>query len=124
MGNDILSSDMLVGGLVRSMYNGFQFKDYVEGCWAMYDLNEFLKGFGGYEESEVDNGNGVMVKKISAKMAIDDMPAPDADPADVRAKHDPDAYFLNYRRMYAGLLMKAVGIYQRAMIDAVKSGGY
>lgn len=119
---------MLVGGLVRSMYNGFQFKDYVEGCWAMYDLNEFLKGFGGYEEveGEQDNGNGqkVKVKKLSAKMAIDDMPAPDAEPTDIRQKRNPDDYYIGYRRMYAGLLMKAVGIYQRTMIDAVKGGNY
>jgi hypothetical protein len=120
MGNDILSSDMLVGGLVRSMYNGFQFKDYVEGCWAMYDLNEFLKGFGGYEEVDQDNGNGQIVKVKSAKMAIDDMPAPEYQPSDIRGKHSPDDYFIGYRRMYAGLLMKAVGIYQRTMIDTVK----
>ena len=102
------------------MYNGFQFKDYVEGCWAMYDLNEFLKGFGGYEEVEQDNGNGQKVKVKSALMAIDDMPAPDSDPADIRQRKNPDDYYIGYRRMYAGLLMKAVGIYQRTMIDRIK----
>ena len=117
---------MLVGGLIRSMYNGFQFKDYQEGCWAMYDLNEFLKGFGGYEniESPDPKDDTKTIKKLSAKMAIDDMPAPDSSPADVRGRQDPDAYYINYRRMYAGLLMKVVGIYQRAMIDTVKGGGY
>lgn len=129
MGNDILSSDMLVGGLVRAMYNGFQFKDYVEGCWAMYDLNEFLKGFGGYESQKDEKGNDVKDENtgkviLLSKMAIDDMPEPNAEPNDIRERKNPDSYYINYRRMYAGLLMKAVGIYQRAMIDLVKGQTY
>lgn len=126
MGNDILSSDMLVGGLVRAMYNGFQFKDYVEGCWAMYDLNEFLKGFGDYKDEEIDDpDNPGKKKKIrTAKMGIDDMPAPDADPSNVRERHRPEDYYINYRRMYAGKLMMVVGIYQRTMIDLVKGQQY
>lgn len=119
---------MLVGGLVRAMYNGFQFKDYVEGCWSMYDLNEFLKGFGGYEPQKDERGNDVKNPEgkviLLAKMAIDDMPEPASEPLDVRGRHNPDEYFINYRRMYAGLLMKAVGIYQRAMIDLVKGQTY
>src|SRR5690242_12864225 len=100
LGNDILSSDMLVGGLVRSMYNAFQFKDYMEGCWDMYDLNEFLKGFGGYETIVEVANDKTENKTKSAKMAIDDMPPPDAEPASVRDRKNPEAYFLNYRRMY------------------------
>lgn len=128
MGNDILSSDMLVGGLVRSMYNGFQFKDYVEGCWAMYDLNEFLKGFGGYEPQKDDKGMEIKDADgkytLLAKMAIDDMPEPNAEPTDIRGRKSPDEYYIGYRRLYAGLLMKAVGIYQRTMIDLVKGQNY
>jgi len=92
----------------------------------MYDLNEFLKGFGGYENIEVkdpDNPDKT-IKKLSAKMAIDDMPPPDSAPVDVRGRQSPEDYFIGYRKKYAGLLMKVVGIYQRAMIDTVKGGGY
>lgn len=92
----------------------------------MYDLNEFLKGFGGYENVEVDDKDnpGKKKKMLCAKMAIDDMPAPDASPSDVRGRQDPDSYYIKYRTMYAGLLMKVVGIYQRAMIDVVKGQAY
>ena len=110
---------MLIGGLIRSMYQAFQFKDYKEGAWDMYDLNEFLKGFGGYGEQTVGDQ-----KMLLAKMAMDDMPAPDADPADARERKNPDLYFENYRRMYAGRLMKMIGIYQRTMIDEIKNKGY
>lgn len=116
MGNDILSSDMLVGNLIHTMYNGFTFKDYVEGCWAMYDLNEFLKSFGGYEK----DGEG----KASAKMALDDMPVPEPDPRTAQERRDPMVYYMNYRRLYAGRLMKCIGIYQRTMIEEVKHKGY
>lgn len=122
MGNEILSSDMLVGGLVRSMYSGFQFKDYIEGCWAMYDLNEFLKGFGGYETKVGSKGE----KVLSAKMAIDDMPEPNGieQTTDPRMLRDPEQYYIGYRRLYAGRLMKVVGIYQRSMIDHYKGEGH
>ena len=104
MGNDILSSDMLVGGLVRSVYNCFQFKDYMEGCRMLYDLNNFLLGFG---------------------FGITDMMKP-KDPmvADVRDRVNPNLYYQGYRDLYASAVMKALGKYNREMIDAIKHKEY
>jgi len=104
MGNDILSTDMLVGGIVRSVYNCYQFKDYEEGCWMMYDLNGFLLGFG--------------------EIGITDLPTPKRFVGELRDRTRPENDYLEYRRMYSNKIMKALGIYNRTMIDSIKHKQY
>jgi hypothetical protein len=103
MGNDILSSDMLVGGLVRSIYNCYQFKDYAEGDLMLYDLNGFLKGFG---------------------TGIEDLPQPEVFTFSARDRLNPEEQYGTYRKMYAHYVMKALGMYNREMIDAIKNQQY
>lgn len=100
MGNDILSTDLLVSGLVRSTYNCYQFKDYVEGNSMLFDLNSFLLGFG---------------------VGIENLPLPTNVTTGIQDRMNPEKYHRDYRIMYAHLVMKALGKYNREMIDAVKN---
>lgn len=103
MGNDILSTDMIVSGLVRSTYNCYQFKDYVEGNQMLFDLNSFLLGFG---------------------VGIENLEPPTEITTGIQDRMNPEVYHRTYRKMYANLVMKALGIYNRHMIDAVKNKAF
>lgn len=66
----------------------------------LYDLNSFLLGFG---------------------VGIEDLPLPTEVAVDIMDRQHPERYHRQYRIMYAHLVMKALGKYNRDMIDAVKN---
>lgn len=103
MGNDIPATDMLLSGLVRSTYNCYQFKDYIEGNAMLYDLNSFLLGFG---------------------VGIENLDPPTHLTTGIQDRLHPEQYNRTYRLRYAPLVMKALGMYIRTTIDSIKNKTY
>lgn len=100
VGSKLLSTDMIVSIYLAPMSKAYQFHDYDTAANMLYDFNGFLVGFGS---------------------GISDLPAP-TNPAatDIAERRNPIGYFKSYYERYKPLLSKALGKYQREVLEYIK----
>lgn len=100
VGAKLLSTDMIVSIYLSPMIKAYQFHDYESAANICYDFNNFLKGFGS---------------------GIKDLPAPiNPDKTDVMDRRNPAGYYKIYYERYKPLLSKALGKYQREVLEFIK----
>ncbi len=100
MGAKLLSTDMIVSIYLAPMSKAYQFHDYDSAANMLYDFNGFLLGFGS---------------------GITNLPAPtNPDRSDVNDRRNPIGYYKSYYERYKPLLSKALGKYQREVLEFIK----
>jgi len=82
------------------MTKAYTFHDYNTAAWMLYDCNDFLYGFG----SGIKN----LIKPINP------------DTSDIADRRNPESYYKNYYERFKPLLSRALGKYQREVLNTIK----
>ena len=99
MGSMLFSTDMLLQDFIQPAQKAYDYNQYDKACVHLLQLNDFLRGFG---------------------QGIKDLPEFDKTTNDIHERLDGQYYYKRYYEKYSRELMKALGLYQKELLNWIK----